>query len=211
MPVETVGAFWLVSIALAITPGADWAFAIAAGLRGRVVPAAVAGLLLGHALHAAIVAAGVGALLAALPGALTVLTIAGAGYLLWLGVGTLRRPPVPRADGELAPDRRSRWLLRGFGISGLNPKVFLLFLALLPQFTRPDAPLPLVVQIVLLAALHIATCAVVYLGVGFGARAVLSTRPAAARVVSRVSGAAMIGIGLFLLVEQIAHLTTSLT
>jgi threonine/homoserine/homoserine lactone efflux protein len=209
VPLEAVGAFWLVSLALAVTPGADWAFVIAAGLRGRVVPTAVGGLLMGHALHGTIVAAGLGALLVTVPGALVVLTIAGALYLLWLGISTLRHPPVPRADDEPASDRRGRWLLRGFGISGLNPKVFLLFLALLPQFTRPDASLPLVAQIALLAALHVATCGVIYLGVGFGAQAVLRTRPTAARIVSQVSGTAMIGISLFLLIEQIAQLTSS--
>ena len=93
---------------------------------------------------------------------------------------------------------------KGLGISGLNPKVFLLFLALLPQFTDPDADWPLAVQIAVLGLVHVASCAVVYPGVGTGARVVLRARPAAARVVTRFSGTAMVVIGVLLLVEQLA-------
>ncbi|WP_435598235.1 hypothetical protein [Streptomyces anulatus] len=51
--------------------------------------------------------------------------------------------------------------------------------------------------------MHLTACAVVYLGVGLLARTVLSTRPAAARAVTRVSGAIMILIGVFLLVKRL--------
>lgn len=80
-------------------------------------------------------------------------------------------------------------------MSGLNPKVFLLFLALLPQFTNSNASWPLWWQIVVLGLVHTASCAAVYTGVGAGARTLLGTRPRAARIVTRVSGVAMIGIG----------------
>ena len=92
---------------------------------------------------------------------------------------------------------------KGAGISGLNPKVFLLFLALLPQFTDPAAPWPLGLQIAVLGLVHVASCAVVYTGVGAGARRVLRARPAAARAVTRFSGAAMVLIGGLLLVERL--------
>ena len=132
---------------------------------------------------------------------LAALTVAGAAYLVWLGVCALRRPPAPvAADGA-----RGSWpaqVARGAGISGLNPKALLLFLALLPQFTTPAGWAP-GVQIAVLGLLHTISCAVVYTGVGAGARTVLGTRPRAARVVGRVSGAAMIVIGLVLLVEQV--------
>ncbi|RLU05792.1 lysine transporter LysE, partial [Pseudomonas prosekii] len=50
-------AFWAVSILFVITPGADWAYAISAGLKGRVVMPAVAGLLSGHLIATLVVAA----------------------------------------------------------------------------------------------------------------------------------------------------------
>ena len=67
MPLGAVAAFWAVSLMLLITPGADWAYAIAAGLRHRTVLPAVGGLLTGHLAATAVVAAGVGALVAGSP------------------------------------------------------------------------------------------------------------------------------------------------
>ncbi|MFD4001970.1 hypothetical protein [Streptomyces rubiginosohelvolus] len=52
--------------------------------------------------------------------------------------------------------------------------------------------------------MHLTACAVVYVRVGVLARTVLSTRPSAARTVTRLSGAMMIAIGAFLLVERLA-------
>ena len=198
--------FWGVSVLFVITPGADWAYAITAGLHRRV-PSAVAGMLTGHLVATLIVAAGAGAVVMSIAGALTVLTVAGSLYLVWLGIGTLRHPSVVHASTDAAAGPASRWWLKGFGVSGLNPKVFLLFLAVLPPFTDPGASWPLAAQISVLGLVHVASCAIVYLAVGYGAHAVLRSRPVAARVVSRISGIAMIGIGLFLFVERMLHLT----
>ena len=81
--------------------------------------------------------------------------------------------------------------------------MFLLFLALLPQFTDPDAAWPIASQILLLGLVHVASCAAVYTGVGTGARLVLRARPTAARAVTRFSGTTMIVIGVVLLAEQL--------
>ena len=116
-----------------------------------------------------------------------------------------RNPSVPQAGVDHVEGSWARQALKGAGISGLNPKVFLLFLALLPQFTDPNGSWPVAGQIVTLGLVHVASCAVIYTGVGSGARAVLRTRPTAARTVTRFSGAAMILIGVFLLVEQLLH------
>ncbi|WP_223692484.1 LysE family translocator [Leifsonia poae] len=202
MAFGTILAFWAVSFLFVITPGADWAYVIAGGLRDRIAPA-VGGLLTGHVIATIVVAAGVGALVAGAPVILTMLTVAGAGYLIWLGVSTLRRPAVPIAESGGSEGSWLRWATKGIGVSGLNPKLLLLFLALLPPFTTPTAVWPVALQIAVLGAVHVLSCAVVYTGVGFGARAVLRSRPAASRWVSRVSGSAMIVIGLVLIVERI--------
>jgi threonine/homoserine/homoserine lactone efflux protein len=205
MAFGTVAAFWAVSFLFVLTPGADWAYAISAGLRHRTVLPAVGGLLSGHLVTTAVLAAGVGALVAGAPLVLTVLTVAGSANLAWLGIGKLRRPSIPQAGQELASGSWVRQALKGAGISGLNPKLFLLFLALLPQFTDPHADWPIAAQMAVLGLVHVASCAVVYTGVGAGARVVLRTRPAAARTVTRTSGAAMVAIAAFLLVEQLMH------
>lgn len=208
MGVGTVVAFWAVSLSFVVLPGADWAYVITAGLRHRSVVPAVGGLLAGHVLATAAVAAGVAALLTTSPTAMTVLSLAGAAYLLRLGAATLLRPTaIQLATPDAAPVPGS-WLRQagtGLGTSGLNPKVFLLVLALLPQFTDPTGTWPVPAQILFLGFVHVANCAVVYLGVGAGARVVLRARPAAARVVGRVSGVVMVGLGVALVVEQLVR------
>jgi threonine/homoserine/homoserine lactone efflux protein len=203
MTVGTVAAFWAVSLLFVVTPGADWAYAIAAGLRHRTVLPAVGGMLAGHLAATMVVAAGVAAMVNRSPLLLTVLTAVGAAYLVWLGIGALTRPSPPQAGDGQAAGSWARQAAKGAGVSGLNPKVFLLFFALLPQFTDPDAPWPLAVQITVLGLVQVANCAVVYTGVGAGARLVLGASPAAARAVTRVSGAAMALIGVLLLVEEL--------
>ncbi|MFI9806440.1 LysE family translocator [Streptomyces sp. NPDC052301] len=189
---------------LVCVPGADWAYVIATALRGALVPRAVAGLVCGYALHTALATAGLAVLVAGSPQVLTALTVAGAGYLLWLGWGVLRRPAIPGA-ADAAYATEGRLFLRGATISGLNPKGLLLYLSVLPQFlTLRGAHLPVPVQTAALGLLHMACCAAVYLTVGVLARALLAARPTAARAVTRTSGAAMLGIGAFLLVERLA-------
>jgi threonine/homoserine/homoserine lactone efflux protein len=203
MAIGTVVAFWAVSFLLVLVPGADWAYAIAAGLRDQSVLPAVAGLLAGYAGLTAVVAAGVAALIARSPLVLAVLTTLGAGYLLWLGITTLTLPPVPIAAADQSSQPWARRAARGAGVSGLNPKALLLFLALLPQFITRSAAWPSAAQIALLGLVHTANCAVVYTSVGTTARRVLRTRPAAAKAVTRCSGAAMIAIGALLLAERL--------
>ncbi|MFJ9924125.1 LysE family translocator [Streptomyces rubiginosohelvolus] len=204
MNTTTLAAFLAVDLLLVFTPGADWAYAISAGLRGRSVGPAVTGLIAGHAAYALVAVAGLAVIVASSPATLTALTVAGAGYLLWLGWGVLSSPAVPAAGEESADASRLQVALKGFGISGLNPKALLLYFSLFPQFIDPATGWPVAAQTGLLSTVHLTACAVVYVGVGVLARTVLSTRPSAARAVTRISGAMMIAIGAFLLVERLA-------
>ncbi|MFF1651173.1 LysE family translocator [Streptomyces sp. NPDC058240] len=203
MDTTTLAAFLVVDLLLVFTPGADWAYAISAGLRGRSVAPAVIGLVAGHAVYALVAVAGLAVIVASSPAALTALTVAGAGYLLWLGWGVLRQPAVPAAAGEGTDASRAQVMLKGLGISGLNPKALLLYFSLFPQFIHADDGWPVAAQTGLLSMVHLTACAVVYLAVGVLARTVLTTRPSAARAVTRISGAMMIAIGAFLLVERL--------
>lgn len=208
MAAGSVFAFWAVALLLIVVPGPDWAFTIGAGLRGRSVLPAVGGLVTGYAVITLVVAAGVGALVAGSPAVLTGLTAVGGLYLMWHGATTLARPAEPVApDAEPSGDTgRADWstYARGVGVSGLNPKGLLIFLALLPQFTDPDGGWPVGAQIGVLGLAFMATCALFYLCLGALARTVLHARPAAARLGGRLSGAAMIGIGAWLLIADLA-------
>lgn len=201
MEMSIVVGFWVVSFLLIITPGADWAYAISAGINGRRVIPAVMGLMSGHLLATVIVVAGVGVLIAGHPLALSLLTVSGALYLLWLGVMILRHPATVNA-GDQQTGSWNTWAIKGLCISGLNPKVFLLFLALLPQFTDPKGSWSVPLQMSALAVMHLFTCTVIYLLVGYGSRAILATRPQAARRVSIASGGIMVVISLLLIYGQ---------
>ncbi|MFJ8050621.1 LysE family translocator [Streptomyces luteogriseus] len=207
MDTTTLAAFLAVDLLLIFTPGADWAYAITAGLRDRSVVPAVAGLVAGYAGYTLLAVAGLVVIVASSGTLLTALTMAGAGYLVWLGWGVLRQPAALTASEAVVGTEgssRLRVMLRGIGISGLNPKALLLYFSLFPQFIDPAGAWPVAGQTGLLGSLHMTACAVVYLTVGVLARTVLRTRPSAARAVTRVSGAMMIVIGGFLLVERLA-------
>ncbi|MEV4129165.1 LysE family translocator [Nocardia sp. NPDC049707] len=207
MAVGSVLAFWGVATLLIVVPGADWAFMIGAVVRDRPMAAAVGGITIGYTAMTAVVAAGIGALLAGTPAFLRTLTLIGSAYLLWLGVKTLRKPPgslAPTVDDTSPPTGRAT-LLSGIGVSGLNPKALLLFLALLPQFADPHWSWPLAVQLALLGLIFTATCAIFYTGMSVFARTLVRARPRAARAVGYISGAGMVLIGLSLLIEQFLH------
>ena len=193
---------WLLNL----TPGPDVLYIVSNALRSGTRAGIVAGLGItaGCFVHICAAAVGVGALLAASSTAFTLLKWLGAAYLLWLGAQVIRHPAVPEA-GQGAADRPRDWVRRGFLVSGMNPKALLLMLALLPQFTRAQAPWAVELQIGALGLVQMLNCAVVYSLVAVASRLVLRTRPAAARRVSRLSGVAMIAVAALLLAEQLAR------
>jgi threonine/homoserine/homoserine lactone efflux protein len=198
-------AFLVVAAALACTPGVDWAYTIAAGLRQRSFVPAVAGLCGGYVLHTALLVAGLAAVLAGMPGVLGWITLAGAGYLLWLGVGTLRswRGASFSADAAVGPGTQLRTFLQGMGTSGINPKGLLFYVALIPQFVSADASLPVPVQSGLLGMTFVALAGLVYTVVALLSRTLLQSRPGAARAVTLASGIIMVVLGTVLLGEQL--------
>lgn len=198
-------AFWALSISLVIVPGADWAYAITAGMTKNAITPAISGMLLGYAMITGVVAAGVGVLIASMPAMMAVLTFLGSGYLIWLGTATIARPSLP-SGGEERKTNTTGWIGRGFTVSGMNPKALLLFLALLPQFTSHVGKWSIPLQIGVLGIVHILNCAFVYTLVGLGSKLVLRTRPQLARRVSQLSGGAMITVGLCLGFNQVHSL-----
>ncbi|KRE78933.1 LysE family translocator [Arthrobacter sp. Soil762] len=207
-------AFVLVAVALACTPGVDWAYSITAGLRQRSFVPAVAGLCGGYILHTLLMVAGLAALLTGLPGVLGWLTVAGAGYLLWLGISTLRSwrgASFSTADAVGKPANQLRTFFQGMGTSGINPKGLLFYVALVPQFVSPEASLPVPVQSGLLGLTFVLLAGAVYTCVALLARKLLQSRPGAARTVTLASGIIMVALGVGLLSEQLVPLVAGLT
>ncbi|GAA4175110.1 LysE family translocator [Gryllotalpicola koreensis] len=207
MNVTLLGQFWLVAVLLALTPGADWAYAITAGLRARSAFPSICGMLSGYALVIMIIAFGIGALVTRYPIALTVLTFAGAGYLVYLGTSVLwRRVEEVRASDEPAGNGAFGQFLRGAGVSAINPKGLLLLLALLPQFTSPSAAWAPAAQMLVLGSLHLLNCAVIYSVVALLARRLLGSRPRGSVFVAKASGVIMILLGISILIEGVLDL-----
>ncbi|WP_138442451.1 LysE family translocator [Sinomonas susongensis] len=205
--------FAAVSLTLALTPGADWAYTIAAGIRGGSPAPSVAGLCSGYVGLTAIVATGLGVLLAGRPSLVAWLSVAGALYLLWLGMTTARgwRSAGYHADTAALAGRSGALgdFLRGAGTSGINPKALLLYLAVMPQFVRTASPVPVPLQTVVLGLTHVVITVVVYALVAVAARRLLRSAPRRARVVTLASGVVMLGIGAALLAEQLPVLARS--
>lgn len=202
MSVSILMAFWAVSISLIMAPGADWAYAISAGLRERALVPAVVGMLCGYLVITLVFAAGVGALVASIPAVLSVLTVLGAGYLLWLGINIIRCPFQSIAVNNHTSNTGLGWGVRGLIISSMNPDALVLFLILLPQFTNSESAWSISMQITAMGFVQIFNCAVIYFLVGFASKIVLATRPYIAHRVSQFSGAAMIIIALLLIADQ---------
>ncbi|WP_257025516.1 LysE family transporter [Pseudoalteromonas sp. MIP2626] len=101
MDINVIFSFWLVSILFVLTPGADWAYTISAGIAGDKIIPAVSGLLLGHLIAALIVVVGLGAILASHVMLMKFLTLFGALYVVWIAVSLYKNPPVPANADQL--------------------------------------------------------------------------------------------------------------
>ena len=197
-PLHSILVFLAAGLALNLTPGPDMLYVAARGAsEGRVAGVASAlGIAAGTLVHIALVAGGLAALLTAVPVAYTIVRLAGAAYLVFLGVRSLIRPSG-LTERTLAP--ASRWTVfrQGVVTNVLNPKVALFFLAFLPQFVDPTRGHP-AVQVLMLGLLFNTTGTLVNLGVAFGASrasARLRRSAHAARVMERVTGALFVGLG----------------
>jgi homoserine/homoserine lactone efflux protein len=149
--------------------------------------------------HIAVVAAGVGVLVAGSPTLFTVIRYAGAAYLVYLGVRQFRSRAASAQVGEV--HRESAWAMfrRGLLVNVTNPKAVVFFLAFTPQFIRPErALLP---QYAVFTATIVAVDVVVMWGFfAVAARGLgrLTGRESGRRAVNRVFGGLFVGVGVLL-------------
>lgn len=203
-------AFAVVAALMTVSPGADTFLVVRNTLRGGRGDgwATVAGICSGLFVHALLSALGVSAILAHSAAAFLALKLAGAAYLAWLGIQSLRssaratagiEPAAAAVPGRAHPARSFR---EGFLTNLLNPKVIVFYLALLPQFISPgDAVLA---KSLLLAAIHFAEG---ILWLGFVAWAVDRSRryflrPLLRRWMDAICGTVLVALGLRLAFAQ---------
>ena len=104
--------------------------------------------------HVAAAALGISTLLAVVPALFTAMKLAGAAYLIWMGIKYLKNPrlSVSAAGGSTASTVRKA-LRDSVIVEALNPKSALFYLAFLPQFTDASAEFPIWMQVVVLGLL----------------------------------------------------------
>jgi threonine/homoserine/homoserine lactone efflux protein len=199
---DHLAVFLLGSILVTVVPGADMALVTRQVVtRGRrAAQTTILGNLSGLVVHTAALAVGLSALLVASATAFTAVKLAGAAYLVFLGVQSLRQARRTRAETdtaspEVAPKRGSPYL-QGLISTVLNPKPALFFLSYVPQFVDPDGPVTL--QVFFLAAIHIMVGFVwltTYASLVSRAHAAIA-RPRVKAALERVTGAVLIALGL---------------
>jgi len=155
-----VASLWLFFLALAVVyllPGPDMILLLQTGARqGRGAALATAtGLAIARSCHVALAALGLAALFKAAPWTFEVVRLAGAAYLLWIGIQCLRSTLVPNLNtGDVAgmPGRWREAIRRGVLTNLLNPKALLFCSVLLPQFIVAEGA-PVLTQFAVLGAL----------------------------------------------------------
>ncbi|SFO09753.1 Threonine/homoserine/homoserine lactone efflux protein [Candidatus Pantoea varia] len=129
-------AFSLAALLLTLTPGLDTALILrtACAEGGKKAFHAALGIDAGCFIWGALVALGLGALLAVSEMAYTVLKVCGALYLSWLGLQLLMRPRSSFSDGDENKGSQGNWFIRGMLGNVLNPKIGIFYVSFLPQF-----------------------------------------------------------------------------
>jgi threonine/homoserine/homoserine lactone efflux protein len=134
--------FALVSLGMVLTPGPNMIYLISRSITQGPAAGMVSlgGVALGFIFYMLCAAFGITALLFAVPYAYDALRIAGAAYLLWLAWQALKpNGRSPFQVKKLAIDSPRKLFVMGFVTNLLNPKIAMLYLALLPQFIDPTA------------------------------------------------------------------------
>jgi threonine/homoserine/homoserine lactone efflux protein len=164
------------------------------------------GCCTGIAAHACAAVLGLSALLAASAAAFTVIKLAGAAYLVWLGVSALwhsRRTPRPEAPEVREPETRvGGYYRQGLLTNLLNPKIALLFLTLLPQFVAAGEPRVRTTAELAVIFLLIAVLWWRLFSLAVGRLGAVMSRPGVRRGLDRVTGVVLIGLGLRVALEH---------
>jgi len=195
----TLGVFALAALALLAVPGPSVLYIVTQSVRDgrRAGLVSMLGIQTGALVHVTAAAVGLSALIASSAKAFDALKLAGAAYLIFVGVRRLLGRDEPDLSDPRGRAALSRLYAQGIVVNVLNPKTALFFLALLPQFVDP-ARGPVVVQVLVLGLFFVALALVsdglwaVFAGT-FGD--CLRGSRSYARVQRYVSGSVFLGLG----------------
>lgn len=206
-PDHLLFAFVVATAAFAFVPGPSMLYAaartVAAGRRAGLM--ASLGLHCGGYVHIFAAAAGLTLLLEAVPTLYVVVKLAGAAYLVWIGVGMLLNRGGHGAP-VVATTSARRAFVQSVVVEVFNPKTAIFYVAFVPQFTDPAAAAPVWMQFVVLGAIvnvlfGLGDLVAVMLAGLLSRRFAASSRVAA--WTNRVAGAILVGLGLRLAVQRV--------
>ncbi|MFL9964094.1 LysE family translocator [Paraburkholderia sediminicola] len=192
--------FLATSIAITVAPGPDNLQVLARGIsQGRAAGLVAAlGFAAGITFHTTLAALGVAALLRSSPFAFEAIKLAGAAYLVWIGIKALRSQGLATAH-QRAPQPLITVFRQSVLGNLLNPKVTLFFVVFLPQFVQPHGAQSVTVQMLELGVLFMLQTVVVFSLFGVCAGIIggwLKRRPRVGLWLDRLAGATFIAIGI---------------
>src|SRR6516225_4066880 len=197
-----LAAFAAASFILIVIPGPSVLFAVGRALAygRRTALATVAGNAAGLEVVAVCVALGIGTLAGRSAPVFTAVKLAGAGYLIWLGIRAMRQRHSLASTFATAPQprRQHKAVLEGFVVGVANPKAVILFAAILPQFVNRQAghvPVQMLLLSLVSSAIALASDSAWSLLAGT-MRAWFARSPRRLELVGGAGGLAMIGLGL---------------
>ncbi|MCK1517600.1 LysE family translocator [Bradyrhizobium sp. 190] len=197
--IATLLGFALVSLGIVLTPGPNMIYLISRSITQGPVAGIVSlgGVALGFVFYMLCAAFGITALLFAVPYAYDALRFAGAAYLLWLAWQAVKpNGRSPFQVKKLQVDGPRKLFAMGFVTNLLNPKIAMLYLALLPQFIDPAVGSVLTQSLALGAiqiVISVGVNAMIALAAGSIAR-FLGTRPSWLRVQRWLMGTVLAGL-----------------
>lgn len=211
VPLDSLLAFTLAALALIVIPGPAVLFSVGRtltlGRRGGLL--SVAGVTLALIPIVGLVSIGVGAVIARSVPVFITLKIAGAIYLVYLGIQAIRhrRDAAAPIDVQRMPRTAGRQLWQGFVVGVTNPKTIAFFVAVLPQFVELDAgAVPLqMLELGLVFAVIAFVSDSVWVLIAAAARAWFAGSPKRIETLTATGGAMMIGLGGVLLVTGPQH------
>ncbi|WP_448126365.1 LysE family transporter [Pseudomonas veronii] len=166
MALDTWLAFFLASWIISLSPGAGAIASMSSGLQYGFLRGYwnAIGLQIGLAMQIAVVAGGLGAILAASSTAFYAIKWFGVAYLVYLAVKQWRALPMDMTDDAAVRPigKPMAMMFRGFLVNASNPKALVFMLAVLPQFVNPQAPL--LIQYLILGATMISVDMIVMAG-----------------------------------------------
>jgi threonine/homoserine/homoserine lactone efflux protein len=196
--------FALTCLIVIAVPGPSVLFVVGRALAHgrRTALASVAGNVAGVQVVAISVALGIGTLVQRSDQVFTVVKLGGAVYLVWLGVQAIRHRGALKTAMQVAAAPRSAWkaVAEGFTVGVANPKAYILFAAVLPQFASQAAG-HITVQLLILSLVSLPIGLISDGTWGLAASAVRSwfaSSPRRLELVGGLGGLTMIGLGVTL-------------